>query len=360
MKIMTVVGTRPEVIRLSAIISKLDTFFEHTLVHTGQNSSYELNEAIFDGLNVRPPDYFINCDVSSLGKTISSILCDIEPIIDRIKPDAAVILGDTNSCLSAIIFERMGIPVFHLEAGNRCFNTITPEEINRKIIDHTCTYNLAYTEHARRNLLAEGLPIDKIFVVGSPQREVINNHLAVINQSKVLEQFNLVEKEYFAASFHRQENIDNFTSRREILSSLCQISDNYQLPVIYTAHPRFENKLTKDELSLCKGKVLFVKPLNFTDWCCLQKNAKCVLSDSGTISEEAAILGFQAVTPRISIERPEAKECGSIIHCQPNSISIIKAVNVLLSRDNTVSNIPESYKTENTSDIVISILLSIL
>jgi len=312
LKVLTIVGTRPEIIRLSATIKLLDQHLTQVLVHTGQNYDYELNEVFFEDLGLRKPDHFMGIDTSSLGAAIGDILKKSEEILQQEKPDALLVLGDTNSCLSAYMAKRMHIPIFHMEAGNRSFDFNVPEEINRRIIDHIADFNLVYTEHARRHLLSEGLPHRRIYLTGSPMREVLNGQMEKINNSKILETLNLKANEYFVVSTHREENVDNPENLKKILIVLNQLAEEYQVPVIVSTHPRTRKRLEQLNESTNKH-INFLKPFGFNDYVHLQQNAKCTLSDSGTISEESAILGFPAISLRQSMERPEAQDTGSII-----------------------------------------------
>ncbi|PYD00605.1 UDP-N-acetylglucosamine 2-epimerase (non-hydrolyzing) [Microbacterium esteraromaticum] len=312
LKVMTVVGTRPEIIRLSATIKLLDDYTHQVLVHTGQNYDYELNEVFFEDLGLRKPDHFLNADTASLGATLGSILVKIEKVIQDEAPDAFLVLGDTNSCIAAVIAKRMKIPVFHMEAGNRSFDENVPEETNRRLVDHVADYNLVYTEHARRNLLAEGIHPSRILLTGSPMREVLDQNREKIDESDVLTRQGLAPGEYFLVSLHREENVDNHERLATVVESLQALSAEYGVPVLVSTHPRTRNRLEQlsDE---AKGGLIFHPPFGFHDYIKLQKEAKLVLSDSGTISEESVILGFPAVTLRDAIERPEALDAGGIM-----------------------------------------------
>jgi len=312
LKLVTIVGTRPEIIRLSATIKLLDQHLTQVLVHTGQNYDYELNEVFFEDLGLRKPDHFMGIDTSSLGAAIGDILKKSEEILQLEKPDALLVLGDTNSCLSAYMAKRMHIPIFHMEAGNRSFDFNVPEEINRRIIDHIADFNLVYTEHARRHLLSEGLQHRRIYLTGSPMCEVLNGQMEKINHSKILETLNLKANEYFMVSTHREENVDNPENLKKILEVLNRLAEEYNIPVIVSTHPRTRKRLEQLNESTNKH-INFLKPFGFSDYVHLQQNAKCTLSDSGTISEESAILGFPAISLRQSMERPEAQDTGSII-----------------------------------------------
>jgi len=346
LKIITVVGTRPEIIRLSRIIALLDKQVNHILVHTGQNYDYELNEIFFKDLELRPPNYFLNVDTSTLGSAVGDVIRKSEEVLAKEKPQAMLVLGDTNSCLAAYTAKRMHIPIFHMEAGNRSFDFNVPEEVNRRIIDHIADFNLVYTEHARRHLISEGLPQRRIYLTGSPMKEVLDFYRPKIEASKILEELNLVSgqplsvngdnselrTQYFLVSFHREENVDNPENLQKILIILELLAEKYQIPVIVSTHPRTQKRLEairesafsvqpsvagsdKDPESYTPSSPLiqFMKPFSFTDYIHLQRYAKCVISDSGTISEESAILGFPAISLRQSMERPEAQDAGTII-----------------------------------------------
>lgn len=312
LKVMTVVGTRPEIIRLSEIIKKLDLYFDHILVHTGQNWDYSLNQVFFDELGIREPDYYLNSVGSNLGETMGNIIAKSYNLFDELKPEALLILGDTNSALSAISAKRLKLPIFHMEAGNRCFDQNLPEEINRKIVDHIADINLPYTEHARRYLIAEGYRKEHIFVTGSPLTEVINMNRDNIEKSEILEKLDLEENRYILVSAHREENIDNEINFLSLMSAINDIAEYYQMPVIYSTHPRSEKIIEKRNFKF-HPLVKNLKPFGFFDYNKLQLNAFCVLSDSGTVPEEASILGFPAVSIRTSTERPEALDKGGIV-----------------------------------------------
>jgi UDP-N-acetylglucosamine 2-epimerase (non-hydrolysing) len=310
MKVVTVVGTRPELIRLSRVISRLDTDFDHVLVHTGQNRDPQLREVFFRELAIRRPDHWLEVPTSSLGATLGALLASIESVLVAERPDAMLVLGDTNSCFSAIIAKRMGIPVFHMEAGNRCYDENVPEETNRRIIDHTADFNLCYTEHARRNLLAEGLPARRIFVTGSPMGEVVKHHRDQIAASDVLERLTLSGDDYYVVSIHRQENVDNAGRLQSLTSAIGALGRETGCRLVVTAHPRLRDRLRG---AAGVGDFELYEPFGFLDYIKLQQHSRCVLSDSGTLSEEAAIVGFPGVTIRTSMERPEALEAGAVL-----------------------------------------------
>jgi UDP-N-acetylglucosamine 2-epimerase len=311
-KVMTVVGTRPELIRLSRVIARLDEFFDHVLVHTGQNFDYELNQVFFDELGIRPPDHYLDAAGGTAAETIARVIERVDKVLASLEPDALLILGDTNSGLSVIPAKRRHIPIFHMEAGNRCFDFRVPEEINRKIIDHLSDINLTYTEHARRNLLAEGLPTEQIFVTGSPQTEVLAHYQKQIEASDILKTLDLKKDRYFVASFHREENVDNPERLSALVESINALAATYDKPVILSVHPRTKQKLDALQVNLDE-RVRDLKPLGFFDYVQLQRLSYCTLSDSGTITEESAVMGFPAVTLRDTHERPEGMDAGVLV-----------------------------------------------
>lgn len=331
MKVMTVVGTRPEIIRLAATIDRLERETEHVLVHTGQNYDYELNEVFFEDLGLRRPDHFLESDTSSLGAVLGSVLSRIEPILLAERPDAMVVLGDTNSCISAVMAKRLQIPVYHMEAGNRSYDENVPEEVNRRLVDHVADYNLVYTEHARRNLLAEGIHPSRILLTGSPMREVLEANREGIDASDVLERQGLTEGEYFLVSMHREENVDNPERLASALAALQALAEEYGVPVLVSTHPRTRKRLEDQEEDAKRG-LIFHPPFGFHDYVRLQKSAKLVLSDSGTISEESAILGFPAVSLRDAIERPEAIDTGVTITTGVATATVLDAVAMTLEQ----------------------------
>lgn len=357
-KVMTVVGTRPEIIRLSEVIKRLDATVDHVLVHTGQNYDYELNEIFFEELGLRKPDHFLKVDTSSLGTVLGEVLIKTEQVLLREKPDAFLVLGDTNSCIAAVMAKRMRIPVYHMEAGNRCFDENVPEETNRRLIDHVADFNLVYTEHARRNLLAEGLHPRRILLTGSPMNEVLTAQRAAIEASGVLERLGLAENGYFLVSAHREENVDNPKRLGALLDCLAAVVEEHHLPVLVSTHPRTRKRL------VAMGRevpgVRFHKPLGFHDYNKLQLHARCVLSDSGTIAEEASILGFPAVTLRDSIERPEALDQGSIIMTGLDSRDVNLAVRAMLrwADERRFQGLPADYQIPNSSERTMHYILS--
>ena len=329
MKVMTIVGTRPEIIRLSMVVRRLVEDTEHVLVHTGQNWDPQLSDVFFAELQLPAPDHWLQVPVTSLGAVLGGVLAGIEPVLVQERPDAVLVLGDTNSCLAAIVAKRMGIPVFHMEAGNRCFDENVPEETNRRIIDHTADFNLCYTEHARRNLLSEGLPTRRIFVTGSPMAEVLAAYHDPIEASDVLERLGLEPGGYLLASMHREENVDDPEHLEILVRALDGLAGQFGRRVVVSTHPRLAKRLdARGETT--GGSLEFLAPFGFLDYNKLQRNAHCVLSDSGTISEEAAICGFPAVTIRNSMERPEALDTGSMMLTGVDAASIQRAVDLVV------------------------------
>ncbi len=314
LKVMTVVGTRPEIIRLSRVLDALDASeaVQHIIVHTGQNYDYELNQIFFEDLGLRKPDYFLEAAGKTATETVGNILIKIDPLLEELKPDAFLVLGDTNSCLCAIPAKKRHIPIFHMEAGNRCFDQRVPEETNRKIVDHTSDINLTYSDIAREYLLREGLPADRIIKTGSPMFEVLDHYLPQIDASNVLEKLNLEEGKFFVVSSHREENINSEKNFRGLMDSLNAIAEKYQYPIIVSTHPRTKNMIDKMQIEM-RPEIQFLKPLGFHDYNALQKRAYAVLSDSGTISEESSILNFRALNIRQAHERPEAMEEASVM-----------------------------------------------
>lgn len=312
LKVMTIIGTRPEIIRLSAVIKCCDKYFQHVLVHTGQNYDYTLNQVFFEDLQLREPDYYLDSVGKDLGETMGNIIAKSYDVMMEVKPDAVLILGDTNSALSAISAKRLKIPIFHMEAGNRCWDWNVPEMINRKIVDHIADINLPYTEHSRRYLLSEGIDGKTIFVTGSPMREVLETYKRNIENSVVLEKLGLKEREYILLSAHREENIDKEENFFSLMNTVNKIAEKYKMPVIYSTHPRSKKMIEKRKFHY-HPLVRSMQPFGFLDYNKLQKNAYCVLSDSGTLSEESAILKFPAVLIRTSTERPEVLDKGSIV-----------------------------------------------
>ena len=359
LKIMTVVGTRPEIIRLSAVINKLDKSkaIEHILVHTGQNYDYELNEVFFEDFNLKKPDYFLNSAVGTAIETIGNILINIEKVIDKEKPDAFLILGDTNSCLTAIAAKRRHIPIFHMEAGNRCFDQRVPEETNRKIVDHIADINLTYSNIAREYLLREGLLPDRVIKTGSPMYEVIKLKLDDINNSDVLNKLNLEKNKYFVVSAHREENINSERNFMNLVESLNAIADKYNFPVIVSTHPR-TRKMIEEKGVKFNPLINLLKPLGFNDYVKLQIESKTVLSDSGTISEESSILKFKALNLREAHERPEAMEEASVIMVGLKKERILQGLEILETQKKDTLREVYDYSMPNVSDKVLRIILS--
>lgn len=364
MKVMTVVGTRPELIRLSRVLHRLDSTdgIEHVLVHTGQNYDYELNQVFFDDLGIRKPDHMLGVDTSSLGAVLGGTLVAVEGVIRDEAPDALLVLGDTNSCIAALIARRMKVPVYHMEAGNRCFDLNVPEETNRRLVDHVSDFNLVYTEHARRNLLAEGLHPRRILKTGSPMREVLDAYREQIDASTVLADKGLAEGGYFLVSAHREENVDSPERLRMLLDCLGAVHKTFGLPVFVSTHPRTRKRLEAlPDWSEPDG-ITFSEPLGFHDYNKLQLSAACVLSDSGTIAEESSLLGFPAVTLRDSIERPEALDTGAIMMTGLEPQDVITAVRIALdseyTRDGVSQLTPDDYLISDTSQRTIKFILS--
>ena len=359
MKLLTVIGTRPEIIRLSATIKLLDKHLKQVLVHTGQNYDYELNEIFFKDLGLRKPDRFMNIDVSSLGASIGDIFKQTERILNEEKPDALLVLGDTNSCLSAYMAKRKHIPIFHMEAGNRSFDFNVPEEINRKIIDHIADFNLVYTEHARRHLLSEGLQHRRIYLTGSPMFEVLNQHKEKIDNSDILSKLNLDKNKYFVVSVHREENVDNKENLKQIITVLNNLAETYNIPVIVSTHPRTRKRLEELNNNKIDSRIQFLKPFGFIDYVKLQKESLCTISDSGTISEESAILSFPAVSLRQSMERPEAQDTGTIILTGFDSNVVLNSVHTVIEEQKLqkYDTIPDAYSIKNTSWRVLKLIL---
>jgi UDP-N-acetylglucosamine 2-epimerase (non-hydrolysing) len=358
LKVMTVLGTRPEIIRLSETIKKLDKFTNHILVHTNQNYDYELNKIFFEGLGLRDPDYSLDVKADSIGEQIGKILIQTEKVMVEEKPEAMLILGDTNSALSCIVAKRLKIPVFHMEAGNRCFDDRVPEEINRRIVDHTSDINLPYTEHARRNLLREGLSPENIFVTGSPMAEVLKFNMEKIERSSIMQSLDLKKDNYFLISIHREENVDNTKNFRAILEALELIANKYGYPLVISTHPRTQRRI--NELKLSRNDLFyFHKPFGMFDYIKLQKNAYCNLSDSGTIHEDAGIMGIPALVIRESTERPEAIDTGNVILTGMNSTSILLSIDVARKQYEQSVNFstPFDYCDLNVSDKVIRLII---
>lgn len=362
LKVLTVVGTRPEIIRLSRVMAKLDESpaIEHITVHTGQNYDYELNQIFYDDMGIRPPDHYLEAAGETATATIGQILIRIDPLLETLKPDAMLVLGDTNSCLCAIPAKKRHIPIFHMEAGNRCFDQRVPEETNRKIVDHIADINLTYSDIAREYLLREGLPADRVIKTGSPMFEVLNHYLPRIQQSDVLSRLNLKKGEYFVVSAHREENINSERNFGNLIRSLNLIAETYGYPIIVSTHPRTRKMIEAKGVQV-NPLVNFLKPLGFTDYNALQQNAYCVLSDSGTISEESSILNFRALNIREAHERPEAMEEASVMMVGLNPERIIQGLaQVQQQKIGTERNfrLVADYAMPNVSDKVVRIILS--
>lgn len=361
MKVLTIVGTRPEVIKLSRIINELDRFFKHILVHTGQNYDYELNQIFFENLNLRKPDYFLDTVSSSLAQTIGNIISKSDEVLNIENPDAILLLGDTNSCLAAISAKRRKIPIFHIEAGNRCFDLRVPEEINRKIVDHLSDINLTYTEHARRYLISEGISPQTIIKIGSPMKEILDFHKNSIENSNILELQGLEKNSFFVVSAHREENIDSEINFSNFLKTLSLIAKTHNKPVIVSTHPRTRKKLQEIGFLNLDSRILFLKPIGFFDYIKLQSNALCVISDSGTITEEASILNFPAVTIRQAHERPEGMDEGTLIMCGLEPEKVIKAIELVMiqkAESQNLFKLIQDYNVDNVSSKVLRIILS--
>jgi len=361
MKVMTIVGTRPEIIKLSRVISELDQYVTHILVHSGQNYDYELNGIFFSEMGIRKPDYFLEAVGESVAHTIANVIAKADDVLAKELPDALLLLGDTNSCLAAIAAKRRKIPVFHMEAGNRCFDLRVPEEINRKIVDHISDINMTYTEHARRYLLAEGLRPETVIKTGSPMKEVLAHHREQIDVSDVLARLKLSHGEYFVVSAHREENVDSEINFSNLLQSLSAIAEQYDRPVIFSTHPRTRERLEEKGTAGLDRRIQFLKPLGFPDYIKLQMNAACVISDSGTITEESSILGFPAVTIRQAHERPEGMDEGTLIMCGLEAKNVLQSIGVVTSQfvdSSSCFRTVDDYDVDNVSHKVLRIILS--
>ena len=359
LKLVTVVGTRPEIVKLAETIKACDLYFDHVLVHTGQNWDYNLNEVFFEELMIRQPDHFLNAVGDDLGQTIGNIIAKTYSILKQEQPDALLVLGDTNSALCAISAKRLKIPIFHMEAGNRCFDENLPEEINRRIVDHISDINLPYSEHARRYLMAEGIRKEHIFVIGSPMAELISKNRPQIEASAILKELKLEPDKYFLVSAHREENIDNPDNFKSLMTALNEIAEHYQLPIVYSTHPRTWERLEKSNFKQHR-LIRRLKPFGFHDYNHLQLNSFCVLSDSGTLAEESAILGFNGVSLRTSTERPEVLDKGTFVIGGVKAKDIIQSIE--LSKEIKESAEPglltDSYRDENVSTKVVKLIQS--
>lgn len=360
MKVLTVIGTRPEIIRLSQVILALDTVVDNVVVHTGQNWDSQLSDVFFKELGLRAPDRWLGVDTTSLGSVLGGVLTGIEPVLQAERPDAVLVLGDTNSCIAALMAKRLAIPVFHMEAGNRSFDENVPEETNRRMIDHIADFNLCYTEHARRNLLAEGLPTRRVFVTGSPLPEVLAAYGEQIDASSILDRLGLVPQGFFLVSLHREENVDVPAHLAMLLDALARLRRNHGLRIVVSAHPRLRKRLAQQGASLT-GDLELLQPFGYLDYNKLQRNARCVLSDSGTISEESAISGFPAVTIRRSMERPEALEAGSIVMTGVTPSNVERGVGLVTQQwdDGVRPSLPADYRVLDCSVRVVRLIVGL-
>jgi UDP-N-acetylglucosamine 2-epimerase len=358
MKVLTILGTRPEIIKLSRTISLLDKFVNHVIVHTGQNYDYELNQVFFEDLGIRKPNHFLNVAEDGLGGTISNIIKNSDEIFNIEKPDALLVLGDTNSCLSTIMAKRRKIPIFHMEAGNRCFDLRVPEEINRKLVDHISDINFPYSEHAKLNLINEGIHPSTIIKTGSPMKEVLAFSASSIKKSKILDLLGLKKNQYFLASIHREENVDSVKKLKQIISSLDEVIKKYNLDIILSLHPRTKKIISSEKIKLNK-KIIQCNPFGFNDYIKLQENAYCVISDSGTIFEESSIVGFPAITIREATERPEGIDEGTVVMCNGfEKKIIIKSIDVSVAQYE--ANPPSTPFDYNVNQVSWKVLKSIL
>ena len=357
-KVVTIVGTRPEIIRLSRVISVLEQVTEHVLVHTGQNYDYELNGIFFEQLGVPKPQHYLDAAGRNAAETIGNTISRVDAVLEKVQPEAVLVLGDTNSCLAVIPAKRRKIPVFHMEAGNRCFDMRVPEEINRRIVDHVSDINLCYTEHGRRYLLAEGLPPDRVMKTGSPMKEVLDYHRASIEASQVCSQLKLTPGRYFTVSIHREENVDDPVHLKSLVAALNALAAHYRFPLIFSVHPRTRKRLEAGGHKLNR-LIRTMPPLGFFDYVALQKNACCTLSDSGTIAEESSILGFPAVTVREAHERPEGMDEGAVVMTGLEKERILQAVAMTLAQFKAMGpcKIPADYKVDQVSWKVAKIIL---
>jgi UDP-N-acetylglucosamine 2-epimerase (non-hydrolysing) len=360
LKVMSVVGTRPEIIRLSRVLAKLDVFCEHIIVHTGQNYDFELNEVFFNDLNVRKPDYFLNAAGKNAAETIGKVIINVDQALEEIQPDAMLVLGDTNSCLAAIPAKRRKVPIFHMEAGNRCFDQRVPEETNRRIVDHTADINLTYSSIARDYLLAEGLPADRVIKTGSPMFEVLNHYMPQIDASDVLSRLDLHKGQFFVVSAHREENVDSPKQLAKLAQTLNTVAEHYNLPVIVSTHPRTRNRIEAQGIEFHEN-IQLLKPLGFHDYNHLQKNAKVVLSDSGTINEESSIMNFPALNLREAHERPEGMEEASVMMVGLDVERVMQALQVLECQPSGEERLLRpvyDYSMPNVSDKMVRIIHS--
>lgn len=356
MKVMTIVGTRPEIIKLACVIKELDKYTEHILVHTGQNYDYELNQVFFDDLGLREPDVYMNAAGENAAETIGNVIKISDELFKKYKPDAVLLYGDTNSCLAVISAKRNKIPVFHMEAGNRCFDERVPEEINRKVLDHLSDINMTLTEHARRYLIQEGIRPETIIKTGSSMKEVFAMNKDKIDNSDVLSRLGLEEKKYFVLSTHREENVDNPDNFNKLLNSINKVAEVYNMPIVFSAHPRTRKKIEEIGFEF-NPLVKYMKPLGFNDYNKLQMNAFCVISDSGTITEESSILGFPAITVRQAHERPEGMDEGTLIMSGVDSETILDSIKIVTDQ-NTKMSIVKDYDVDHLASKVVRIIMS--
>lgn len=360
-KVMTIVGTRPELIKMSRVIAEFDLYTNHILVHTGQNYDYELNQIFFEDLQIRKPDYFLNAAGENAAQTIAQVIMKADEVLEKEQPDAVMLYGDTNSCLAVIAAKRRKIPVFHMEAGNRCFDQRVPEELNRKVLDHLSDINLVLTEHARRYLIAEGIRPETIIKSGSHMHEVLEHYMPGIEASSVLETMGLKAREYFLVSAHREENVDSPENLNDLLATLNALAEQYSYPVVVSTHPRTQKRLDELAGQHIHSLVSFMKPFGFNDYIKLQMNAACVLSDSGTITEEASLLNLPAITIRNAHERPEGMDVGTLIMSGLKPTKVLSAVKVIMGQHNRatpVMHLVEDYQAGPVSKQVLRVVLS--
>lgn len=361
LKVMTIVGTRPELIKMSRVIAEFDEHTQHILVHTGQNFDYELNQVFFDELGIRKPDYFLAAGGNNAAQTIARVIEKADEVFEKERPDALLLYGDTNSCLSVISAKRRKIPIFHMEAGNRCFDQRVPEELNRKVLDHLSDINLVLTEHARRYLLAEGIPADRIIKTGSHMQEVLGHYMPKITTSNVLDRLNLQPQRYFLLSAHREENVDSPENLQDLLNTLQTLVKQHEMPVIVSTHPRTRQRLEKLDMDGLDSRIQFLKPFGFFDYVKLQMEAFCVLSDSGTITEEASLLNLPAVTIRNAHERPEGMDDGTLIMSGLKAERVIDAVRIATQQHNKAERqfrIVQDYVGGSVSKKVLRVVFS--
>jgi UDP-N-acetylglucosamine 2-epimerase (non-hydrolysing) len=361
LKVMTLIGTRPELIKMSRVIAELDKHTEHTLVHTGQNYDYELNQVFFDDLGIRKPDFFLEAVGNNASQTIARVIEKSDAVLEQVKPDALMLYGDTNSCLAVISAKRRKVPVFHMEAGNRCFDQRVPEELNRKVLDHLSDINMVLTEHARRYLIAEGIRPETIIKTGSHMREVLDHYMPKIQQSKVLQTMKLEEGKFFIVSAHREENVDSPENVADLLDTLNALADQYKYPVIVSTHPRTQKRLAELDLSSMNPLIQFLKPFGFTDYIRLQMGAACVISDSGTITEETSLLGLKAITIRNAHERPEGMDEGILIMSGLKKARVLDAVRVVIEQkadQPDIAPVVKDYENPHVARQVLRVVLS--